>query len=151
MSESPQIPSSTSGEVRGRREHLFDAMMVLEERARAAADEDGAWRAAMQEAADRLDAVLAEHIEATEAPGGFFEDVADRAAGRLSSAIEQLRRDHERGREMVRELQDRLAAEAEPERICVAATKLFEHLQAHRHEGAAMLWEAYELEIGVGD
>lgn len=151
MSETPHIPSSTGPEVRGRREALFDAMLVLEERAQAPADDPGRWRESLREAVDELDGVLAAHVEATEAPGGFFDDVADRAAGRLSTAIEQLRRDHDRSRRLLDDLRDRIDAENGPESLCVAATKLFEQLQAHRHEGATMLWEAYEAEIGVGD
>lgn len=151
MSETPQIPSSTAPEVRGRREALFDAMLRLEEHAQSPADDPERWREELREAVDELDRVLAAHIEATEAPGGFFDDVADVAAGRLSTAIEQLRRDHERSRRLLDELRGRLDAGAGPEPLCVAATKLFEQLQAHRHEGATMLWEAYEVEIGVGD
>lgn len=149
MNETP--PETTPPEVATRRERLYDAMCLVEQRRRPPPGDPEQWREDLRGAVGQLDDVLADHVAATEASGGFFDELVGQTTGRLTPAVQRLRSDHQLTRELTRELLVRIELESPPEALQRLADDLLEVLRAHRHKGAELLWEAYGVELGVGD
>lgn len=141
-------PSSSPSQVHQRRERMFEATRLLQRRSRPPEGDLDHWRAELSEAVDLVEEVVTAHIAGTEAPDGFFRELLDESGGRLSPAVKRLHRDHERSTELVQELHDALDAHIDPAELRQIADELFAQLEAHRHRGADLLWQAYGQDIG---
>lgn len=141
-------PSSSPSQVQQRRERMFEATRMLQRRSRDPGEDLDQWRTELAEAVDLVEEVLAAHIAGTEEAGGFFQELVHESGGRLSASVKRLRRDHERSNELVGELHDALDAQADPAELGQVADELFAQLEAHRHRGADLLWQAYGQDIG---
>lgn len=150
---SEHTPESTPEQVHDRREQMFEATRLLQRRSRL--PEDGVdtadWRRELGEVVARVDEVVSAHIAGTEATGGFFDELVTESGGRLSGAVRRLHRDHERSTEMLRDLRAAIDGGADPDTLHQGAAGLFAQLEAHRHRGNDLLWQAYGVEIGGGD
>lgn len=141
-------PSSSPAHVQQRRERMFEATRQLQRRSRPPEGDLDRWRADLTEAVDLVEEVVAAHIAGTEAADGFFQELLDESGGRLSAAVKRLHRDHERSTELVQELRAALDAQVDPAELGQVADELFAQLEAHRHRGADLLWQAYGQDIG---
>lgn len=144
-------PESSPSQVQERRERMFEATRLLQRRSRPPEGDVDAWRRQLADAVDEVEEVVAAHIADTEGAGGFFQELVDESGGRLQAATRRLHRDHERSTALVQELRDALDAQADPTELRQAADELFAQLEAHRHRGSDLLWQAYGVEIGGGD
>jgi len=93
-----------------------------------------------------------EHIEVTERPDGLYDEILHRAP-RLSSQVDRLRGEHPNLRDGTAELVERLHAnpigEGWPlEEARDDAQRLLGKIVKHRQQGADLVWEAYNLDIG---
>lgn len=144
-------PGSSPTQVQERRARMFQATRELQRRSRPPEGDVDRWRAELTDAVDVIAEVVASHIADTEGAGGFFQELVDESEGRLSAAVRRLHRDHERSTVLVQELRDAIGAEADPADLRRAADELFAQLEAHRHRGSDLLWQAHGVELGGGD
>ena len=140
--------------VRIRRDDLYEAVLGLE-RALAvpAGDAPEAWAAMLAGPVVRLQEVLASHVSGTEGRGGLFEQVRDDAP-HLLHAVGKLVAEHG---PLVSDA-DALAArlghvktEADVDGVRDTALALLLELLEHRHRGAELLYDAYQVDISSGD
>lgn len=141
-------PSSSPTQVQERRERMFEATRLLQRRSRPPAGDLGQWRTELAEAVDLVEEVVAAHIAGTEADDGFFQELLHESGGRLAAAVKRLHRDHERSTELIQQLRDALDAQGDPAALGQLADEVFAQLEAHRHRGADLLWQAYGQDIG---
>jgi hypothetical protein len=92
------------------------------------------------------------HIEVTERQNGLYDEILHRAP-RLSSQVDRLRAEHPGLRDGTAELVERLHAnpigEGWPlEEARDDAQRLLGKIVKHRQQGADLVWEAYNLDIG---
>jgi hypothetical protein len=93
-----------------------------------------------------------EHIGVTERPDGLYDEILHRAP-RLSGQVERLRGEHPTLREGTTDLIQRLHANPIGESWPVEearddAQRLLGKIVKHRQQGADLVWEAYNLDIG---
>jgi hypothetical protein len=142
------------GEVRRRRERLLGATLALEDALSApAGGRTAEWTALVAERADLLRRALVEHIDLTEDDDGLFEDVVDRAP-RLQHAIDALRHDHDTLLQDLDAARANLTATPTAETVDAARVSLHDVITLvfrHRSRGADLLYEAYSVDISVGD
>jgi len=98
-----------------------------------------------------LDAID-EHIEVTERPEGLYDEILHRAP-RLSSQVDRLRAEHSALRDGTAKLIERLHSTAIGEGWPLEearddAQRLLGKIVKHRQQGADLVWEAYNLDIG---
>lgn len=141
-------PAASPTDVQHRRERLYEATRGLLEHGNAPAADAAAWRDELGAAVDVLADVVAEHVTETEGPGGFFEELVRETGGRLSAAVRRLGREHERSTELLEALRADIDAGADPDDLRQDADELFAQLEAHRHRGGDLLWQAYSTDIG---
>ncbi len=141
-------PSASPTQVQERREQMFEATRMLQRRSRDPGDDLDRWRAELAEAVDLIGEVVAAHIAGTEGDGGFLQELVHESGGRLSVAVGRLQREHERSTELVEEMRAAVDAQADPAELRQVADELFAQLEAHRHRGADLLWQAYGQDIG---
>ena len=102
---------------------------------------------------ERLRVVLEHHIADTENAGGFFDDLLQEEP-RLSRAVENLRADHDVLSQSVDELSVRLraaGADTDVDSLRAGLLDLIRVLLVHRHRGADIVYEAYNVDLSVGD
>lgn len=114
------------------------------------------WASTVHEALVDLSATFERHCGIVEAPDGVFDQVLA-AAPRLESKVELLRREHVEIADAItaelRSIRD-LASSAQVDDAVAARqriTDLLTALSRHRQGGADMVYEAYAVDIGVGD
>jgi hypothetical protein len=143
------------GEVRLRREALLRGVAALEA-ALAAPGSDARWPEGVGNALSTLRATFEEHVAATEAPDGIFDQVRDRAP-RLSNQIDRLLHDHVTIAADTDRLIDRVdhapteRTADETAAIREQALELLAAIMRHRHVGADLLYEAYDVDVGGPD
>ncbi len=140
--------------VRERRAGLRAAMGDLERAvaspARGRVDE---WIAGVRTALDALREVVDHHIHATEAPGGFLDEIVG-TEPRLANQTQRLREEHGELVDAISEASIRLRTgttfapdewvDAMRDRLLV----LLGVLARHRQRGADLVYEAYAVDIG---
>ena len=92
------------------------------------------------------------HIEVTERQNGLYDEILHRAP-RLSSQVDRLRAEHPGLRDGTAELIERLHSIAIGEGWPLDearddAQRLLGKIVKHRQQGADLVWEAYNLDIG---
>jgi hypothetical protein len=95
---------------------------------------------------------IAEHIEVTERPEGLYDEILHRAP-RLSAQIERLRAEHPGLSEGAGDLLERLHSSPlgsgwTLEEARDDVQRLLGRIVKHRQQGADLVWEAYNLDIG---
>ncbi len=93
-----------------------------------------------------------EHIVVTERPEGLYDEILQRAP-RLSSQVDRLRAEHPALRAGTAELIERLHSTAigqgwPLEEARDDAQRVLGRIVKHRQQGADLVWEAYNLDIG---
>ena len=138
-------------EVETRRGLLHGALVQLEAAVSApVAGDEARWCRTLHAALDRLAFTLADHVESTEAPDGLLAEI-DHDSPWLHARVDRLRRDHV---ELVRgtgDVLERCHTDFRPEEIREDVIGLLGQLVRHRHAGADLLYDAYELDLSAGD
>ncbi len=144
-------PEGAISTARRRRRELHEAMCAMEVTlARPAAV--GAWRKDLRRDAEWLRDALAQHASDTEASGGIFDAMSDEAP-RLEPRIAALRAEHPGLLQAAVALvasADRLGGESggDVEVVRQEALELLGALSRHRQQGADLVYDAFDLDIG---
>lgn len=153
MEPSPSTSDTTLEAARRRRAELRMSMGAVEQAlASPAVGREPAWTQRVHVALVELSADLREHITVTEEPLGLYRSVLE-AAPRLGGRVARLTRDHVRLRTLLDDLivrTDDGTVAAVPD-VRRATTALLARLARHRQQGADLVWEAYEVDIGSGE
>jgi len=149
-----KIPQEVIKKVRARRERLRTAMDRLETALAAPVPgRESAWLKGVRGAFGELAAAVTDHVAKVEAADGLFAQVrAD--APRLADKIRKLESDHAEIAGAVRVLAQRLdaaAPEATADGMRGDLLRLLGRLAHHRQLGADLLYEAYVVDVSVGD
>lgn len=137
--------------VKVHRERLAAAADGLEAALARPAGDERRWREAVDRALRELRGALDAHVGAVEAPGGLYADVGARSP-RLLHAIDKLREDHVTLDEQTAALEAAVAAdELSVEATRESAVLLLAEISRHRHRGADLLWDSYDIDIGGED
>lgn len=140
-------------QARERRAGLRAAMGDVERSlASPAAGRTDAWVKTLKEDLHRLSSALNAHIEATEAPDGLLADVVEEAP-RLANRVEQARRDHQSLRYRLDSALAALGAGPEPDlhEVRERVVEVLAGIVHHRHLGADLVYEAFNVDIEAAD
>jgi hypothetical protein len=109
------------------------------------------WAKELAHELDDLSAALELHIAVTEAPGGLLDEILHEEP-RLAHRVELLRVDHLMLRERLDDARESLphAADEVPGARDRVVT-LLEAVVRHRHLGADLVYEAYNVDMEAGD
>ena len=143
-------------ELRRRRAELRETMTALERAICAPSDDQpGAWIEQARLAAGDLAAEFVDHITVTEGPDGLHQAIL---AGdlRLANPVQALTDDHAALTDEIQALIRRIdAGRSTPSPDIAAITEhavaLLGHLARHRQQGADLIYEAYQTDLGGGD
>ena len=109
------------------------------------------WRGRVRAALTELAHDLRDHVELTEAAGGFYDDIRT-AAPRLNHQVEEQLAEHAA---LLAEVERLLAERDDGVRGAdavvahrEAATRLLEQLVRHRQRGSDLTFEAYAVDLG---
>jgi len=108
------------------------------------------WAERVDVALVELSADFVEHIAITEGSGGLHDAVVE-ASPRLSSSVRRLVSEHTLIRELVGDLLARVrppVAAGEVDAIRELGTVLVGRLARHRRQGADLVFQAYQVDLG---
>ncbi len=145
MDEAGAEESEALEAARERRIELKQAMSTLELAAAGAAG-DPTWLDALRSALADMREAFDAHVEEVEAPDGLLAELTDDCP-RLSSRIERLRAEHPTLGDRIDACRARLE-EPDPPEIRGEVLDLLVALARHRHAGADLVYEAYNVDIG---
>jgi hypothetical protein len=112
-----------------------------------------AWSTELRDELGGLSDALEAHIETTESPDGLLADIAA-AVPRLAKRVERTKADHSLLRNAVQAATDALPDGDDEDAIEGARDRVVELLTAivhHRHLGADLVYEAYNVDIEAVD
>lgn len=140
--------------VQERRDEFYEGILDLERAmAMPAGDDPVAWGQHVTVAVKSMHTVLDDHIAETEAPGSFYDDVIEHVPN-LIKASQRLQAEHP---VLVREL-DQLDVEIKGvtddesvEHARQTALDMIKTLLLHRHRGAELVYDAYNIDVATGD
>lgn len=146
----------TMDAVRARRAGMRVAMAALEHATtQPSAGRIDEWVLGVRDALDSVRDVVDHHIFATEAPGGFLDEIVDHET-RLANQAHRLREEHGEMIDAISAAAARLRArpgfdvddwvEAMRDRLCA----LVALLARHRQRGADLVYEAFDVDLGGG-
>jgi Ala-tRNA(Pro) deacylase len=107
------------------------------------------WREGLARALERLLQALAMHVEKTEAPGGLLDEIVEQAP-RLAREVDLLREEHVALREECLRVLARVRDFEVDASIRPMGHGLLRRFDVHRHRGADLVYEAFEVDIGGG-
>ena len=141
-------------EAKQQRRGLRSAMADLEGALAAAAPGGAAaWGNAVRTTLDHLRAAVDRHVAVTEGAGGLFAEIVERAP-RLTPRVDRLRLDHVELAEECASLAERLDGVVGDDSVAQVrdgGVALLTHLVRHRHLGADLVYEAYNVDIDASD
>ena len=112
-----------------------------------------AWSTDLRDELANLNEALEQHIAITEAPDGLLADITS-AVPRLAHRVQKTKDDHVVLRAAVAAAIEALPDGDDENQVPNARTKVVELLTAivhHRHLGADLVYEAYNVDIEAGD
>lgn len=144
--------SDSLGAARERRAGLRSALGEVERSlASPAAGRDEAWVKTLDADLERLSDALDLHIRTSEAPGGLLDDVVQ-TEPRLAHKVDRARREHQELRyRMDQALAAVRAAPADTAQIRERVVEVLGGIVRHRHLGADMVYEAFNVDIEAAD
>lgn len=142
-------PGKSLEVARERRNDLLEVLAELEAAlAHPAGIEPVAWIGNAEKVMLRLRDEFDVHVDVTESPGGLFEECIE-ASPRVASSVAVLVREH---RELVQKIDEGLAAlqgpDSDIQELRDRLLDLLGKLARHRHRGADLVWDAYNIDIG---
>jgi hypothetical protein len=151
MSEREQDLTPALAAARRRRERLHESLVRAERAISSPApgrvpDWTNDVTKALLELRDAFDG----HIEATEPPGGLYEEILA-AAPRLAGKVRRLGEEHGVILAAIDEQVEGLATPADDDdvgKVRDDVQRVLGHVVRHRQHGADLVWEAYNLDIG---
>ena len=154
MSDVQQRNSEVLANVRIKRDELYESILGLEGALTVPS------RGRVREWADGVTGQVGEvrnaidnHLAVTEGRGGLFDKVMGEAP-RLAHSIAGLRREHASLRSQVDEAARRVTAVQTPADVEQGRARLLDLIRAlleHRHRGAELVYEAYDVDLGSAD
>jgi hypothetical protein len=165
----PSPESNPGGDPTGRPADLRPIEQARQQRAGVRAATDRLERAAASAARGRtrdwcdvltlrlseLGTAFRHHIEVTEAGDGLFAEIIA-TAPRLAHSTEELRRDHREIEAAIDKALAKLASTATPDQTTVeeaddAALDVIKRISHHRHLGAELVYDAFQVDIEAAD
>jgi hypothetical protein len=142
-------------EIRRRRSELRDSMGALELAlaAPAPAGRTEHWVGRVRAALHELSGDFRQHVAVTEGKNGLYQDLL-RTAPRLSGPVARLTEDHaviNERLEVVLTLVESPAASEDVAQVRDLGTALLGRIVRHRQQGADLVYEAYEVDVGGGE
>jgi hypothetical protein len=140
--------------VNERRDEFYEGILGLERAIAAPAGDDAvAWASATAVAVEGMRQVLDDHIRETEAPGSFYDDVIEHSP-HLVNAAHRLQAEHPPLAASVEALALELKAVNDDDGVESTrhdALELITALLQHRHRGAELVYDAYNVDVAPGD
>ena len=159
MTSEPQPTPALAAAARRRRE-LREALVAFEDALASPVRDRVAWHAEVTDSLEALGHAFEDHVAATEAPGGLYEEMGARSP-HLGTKANRLREEHPVITAALIESATRLAAPPADDADADAADadaareelqRLMGRIVRHRQHGADLVWEAYAIDIGdIGD
>ncbi|HLF42556.1 MAG TPA: hypothetical protein VJA46_03390 [Acidimicrobiia bacterium] len=147
-----QHPSAVLARARARRHGLRGAMIDSEKAVARPSGRQG-WLGEVEACLAELRQALDEHIEEVEGPDGLLAEIME-STPRLASEVEILRQEHRqlvtaliRAQEISRAVE--IDPAHDPLRLRRAVTRLLGRLTLHRQRGSDLVFEAFNVDIGV--
>jgi hypothetical protein len=139
-------------QVERRRSELKAAMARLDEALRQLEDLDfdpAGWVDGVRTSVAGLVTAFDQHVRLHEGPESFHAEVL-KAQPHLASRITRLQRDHVKLRSSLEGLVTSLeqAGTEAGDRVSLLAKDVLHQLDAHRRRGAALVWEAFNYDLG---
>jgi hypothetical protein len=140
------------GRVRVRRVRLEQAADDLELAITGAVADGAVWRAQVAAALEEVQVALDDHVTEVESPDGLYPDIMARTP-RLAHAIDRLRAEHVSMGSATAALREQVGAEGDTDVDAVreGVVDLLADISRHRHRGADLIWNSYDLDIGEGE
>ncbi len=136
---------------RRRRVELHEALVRLEtEISSPGRGRPADWAGDVAKALANLQAAFDEHIEATERPGGLYEEILENSP-RLAGQVRRLQEEHPAIHGSIGSALDRTSEPIDDEgldEVRDELQRLMGLVVRHRQRGADLVWEAYNLDIG---
>ena len=134
-----------------RRRELREALIAFEGALASPIRDPETWRAEVADALEALGQAFEDHVAATEAPGGLYDEMRD-TSPHLGQKANRLRDEHPEITAALVEGSERLAAppadDADAGAIRDELQRLMGRIVRHRQHGADLVWEAYAIDIG---
>jgi hypothetical protein len=150
MTQEPQ-PTPALEAAALRRRELREALIAFEGALASPVGDPATWRAEVADALEALGHAFEDHVTATEAVGGLYDEMGA-TSPHLNTKAKRLRGEHP---EITAALVDAAARVAVPPADDAAADAIRADLQRlmgqivrHRQHGADLVWEAYAIDIG---
>lgn len=149
-----RLTDETQEEVQQRRRRLRTALDQVERALAAAAGAPQAWQENVTDALERLRTTWHDHIAKTEADDGLFAQIL-RDEPRMDAPIKRLQLEHDELSAQTEKLLARCQESAlDADEVEVLRTEVLDLLgQAarHRQHGSDLIYEAYQVDVSVGD
>lgn len=142
--------ANTRRQITERRLDLYEAMQRLEAAAARSTSQPD-WVDGMRESLQNLDEALEHHVTEIESDNGLFDEVMERSP-HLAPDIEMLRVEHDQLTSHCRAALDRASAH-DPDRgeLRRRALSILGRIAMHRQSGAELLYDAFNIDLSVGD
>ena len=156
MTEHPISDTPRLGQAREDRQGVRAAFDRLERAAsRPASGHTREWCEVFDARLTELRAAFAHHVEVTEADEGLFAEIIS-TAPRLAHRTDELRQDHRDIEQAIDRAAARLVTDQHPDHKAVvhardAALDLLTRISRHRHLGAELVYDAYNVDIEASD
>jgi hypothetical protein len=152
VGEAYEASTSALEAAKGQRLSLRRAIAGLEDALAAPDDPDGldTLAARLDPVLERLAEVFAVHVEATEAPGGLYQEILENAP-RLAHRVTRFRREHAEITAGIGQAIAEAATAADPASVQALrdhTVRLFADLVRHRKRGLDLVYEAYHVDFG---
>lgn len=154
MASEPHPTPALEAAARRRRE-LREALVAFEDALSSPVRDRATWQAEVVDALEALGHAFEDHVTATEAPGGLYDEMREKSP-HLRSKANRLREEHPAITAALAEGSARLALppadEAEADATRDDLQRLMGRIVRHRQHGADLVWDAYAIDIGdLGD
>jgi hypothetical protein len=154
MTSEPHPTPALEAAARRRRE-LREALIAFEEALSSPIRDRVTWRAEVADAFEALGHAFEDHVAATEASGGLYDEMREKSP-HLRVKANRLREEHPEITAALVEASARLAAppadEVDADAIRDELQRLMGQILRHRQHGADLVWDAYAIDIGdLGD
>jgi hypothetical protein len=150
MTQEPQLTPALE-EAALRRRELREALIAFEGALASPIRDPETWRAEVADALEVLGRAFEDHVAATEAVGGLYDEMRD-TSPHLGAKANRLRQEHPEITAALVDASARLAIppadDADADAIRDELQRLMGQIVRHRQHGADLVWEAYAIDIG---